>query len=90
MLDISVLAPFLRVYLAMSNKQKTRLWDNSMVQGQNAATTNRNVRLARTGSVGDRRDEPLNVLGCLALIHAIRSVDSGERSQVGAGWPIVA
>jgi|HubBroStandDraft_3_1064219.scaffolds.fasta_scaffold1361497_1 hypothetical protein len=85
MLDISVLAPFLLAYLAMSNKQKARQWDYSMGQDQNAATTNQNVRLARAGSVGERRDEPLNVLGCLALIHAIRSVDSGERSQVGAG-----
>jgi hypothetical protein len=75
----------------MSNKQKARQWDNSMVQGRNTAITSGNsVRLAPVENDGERRDEPLNVLGCLALIHAIRSDRSGKRSQIRAGQPMLA
>ena len=84
-----MLAPFLRGYLAMANKQKARWLDNSTVQGRNSAITNRNaVRLGPAGSVSERRGGRLNVLGCLALIHAIRSDSSGKRSQMRAGHPM--
>jgi hypothetical protein len=86
-----MLAPFMQWYLAMANKQKARRSDNPMVQGRNSAITNRNsVPLAPGGDAGRRRDEPLNVLGCLALIHAIRSDGSGKRSQIRAGQPMLA
>jgi hypothetical protein len=68
----------------MSIEQNPTQWVDSQVQRQTGATNSRkSARLARSRRQGDRR-EPLNVLGCLALIHAVRSVDSGNRSRVSA------
>ena len=75
----------------MSNEQKARQWLNSMVEGQNGGTKSpKSVRRARARRFEERRDRPLNVLGCFALIHAIRSVNSGNRSGIGARRPTVA
>jgi hypothetical protein len=66
----------------MSIEQNPTQWIESQVQRQTGATTNRkSIRIARSRQQGDR---PLNVIGCLALIHAVRSVDSGNRSRVSA------
>jgi len=68
----------------MSIEQNPTQWVDSQVQRQTGATNSRkSARLARSRRQGDRR-EPLNVLGCLALIHAVRSVDSGNRPRVSA------
>ena len=68
----------------MSNEQKAMQWLNSKVEGQNGGTKSlKSVRRARARRIVKRRDQPLNVLGCFALIHAIRSVNSGERSRTG-------
>jgi len=68
----------------MSNEQKARKWLDSMVEHQNGGTKSlKSVRRARARRLEERRDRPLNVLGCFALIHAIRSVNSGNRSEIG-------
>ena len=67
----------------MSIEQNPTQWIDSQVQRQTgAANTRKSTRLARSRRQGDRRERPLNVLGCLALIHAVRSVDSGDRARV--------
>jgi hypothetical protein len=69
----------------MSIEQTPTQWIDSQVQRQTAsAKTRKSIRVARSCKQADRRDRPLNVLGCLALIHAVRSVDSGDRSRVSA------
>src|SRR5271165_282684 len=68
----------------MSNEQKARKWLDSIVEGQNGGTKSlKSVRRARARHRAQRDDRPLNVLGCFALIHAIRSVSSGEQSRLG-------
>lgn len=68
----------------MSNEQKARKWLDSIVEGQNGGTKSlKSVRRARARRRAQRDDRPLNVLGCFALIHAIRSVSSGEQSRLG-------
>jgi hypothetical protein len=69
----------------MSLEQNPTQWIDSQVQRQTASTkTRKSMRIARSRRQADRRDRPLNVLGCLALIHAVRSVDSGDRTRVSA------
>jgi hypothetical protein len=69
----------------MSTEQNPMQWIESQVQRQNGATKSRkSIRAARTSRQVERRERPLNVLGCLALIHAVRSVDSGNRTRVAA------
>lgn len=70
----------------MSNEQKAKQWVDSMVEAQNGGTkSQRSVRRTRAKRLEARRDRPLNLLGCFALIHAIRSMDSTKRSGMGAG-----
>jgi hypothetical protein len=69
----------------MSIEQNPTQWIDSQVKRQTGATNSRkSTRTARSRRQGDRRDRPLNVIGCLALIHAVRSVDAGDRARVSA------
>src|ERR1700677_2876079 len=69
----------------MSTEQTPMQWIDSQVQRQTASTKSRkSTRMARSRRQADRGDRPLNFLGCLALIHAVRSVDSGNRARVSA------
>ena len=65
----------------MSNEQKARKWVDSMVAAQNAGNkSQKSVGRTRAKRLERRSDRPLNLLGCFALIHAIRSMDSSKRS----------
>jgi len=69
----------------MSNEQKAKQWVDSIVEAQNGGTkSQKSVRRTRTKRLESRNDRPLNLLGCFALIHAIRSIDSNKRSGIGA------
>jgi hypothetical protein len=69
----------------MSIEQNPMQWIDSQIQRQNGATrSGKSIRVARSRRQAERRERPLNVLGCLALIHAVRSVDSGDRGRVTA------
>src|SRR5260370_21482122 len=68
----------------MSNEQKARKWLDSIVKGQNGGTKSlKSVMRSRARLRAPRDDRPLNVLGCFALIHAIRSVSGCEQSTLG-------
>ena len=69
----------------MSIEQNATQWVDSQIQRQIGATKSRkSINHPRSRRRGERRERPLNVLGCLALIHAIRSADSGDRARVAA------
>jgi hypothetical protein len=69
----------------MSIEQNPTQWIDSQIQRQRGATKSRkSINLARSRRQGERRERHLNVLGCLALIHAVRSVDSGDRIRGAA------
>jgi len=75
----------------MAIKQNTTQWADSVLQNQRSASRSRkSAEHRRVGRLEERRDGPLNVLGCLALIHAIRSVKSREGHQVGSRRAMVA
>jgi hypothetical protein len=77
--------------LNMSNEQKARQTVASMVEAQNTeAKILKALRRARSKRMVEGRDRPLNVLGCFALIHAIRTTDSGKRSGTGNARAAVA
>jgi hypothetical protein len=64
----------------MSIDQNPAQWIDSQIQRQIVATKSRkSINQARSRRQGERRQRNLNVLGCLALIHAVRSVDSCDR-----------
>ena len=64
----------------MSIEQNPAQWIDSQIQRQTGATKSRkSINQARSRQQGERRQRHLNVLGCLALIHAVRSVDSCDR-----------
>jgi hypothetical protein len=64
----------------MSIEQNPAQWIDSQIQRQTGATKSRkSINQARSRRQGERRQGHLNVLGCLALIHAVRSVDSCDR-----------
>jgi hypothetical protein len=68
----------------MSNEQKARQCVDSIVERQIGGTRGpKSEKRVRTRHMQKRRDRPLNVLGCFALIHAIRSMKAGERSRIG-------
>jgi hypothetical protein len=73
----------------MAIKQDTKHWADSVLEDLRSSSRSRkSAKHRRVVGVEERRDGPLNVLGCLALIHAIiRSVNSGDGPQVcpGAG-----
>jgi len=72
----------------MSNEQNARKWVDSMIQSRKGANSRKSVRLARARRLEESGDRPLNILGCFALLHAIRN--SGERSRIRAGRTAVA
>jgi hypothetical protein len=75
----------------MAIKQNTTQWADSVLQNQRSARRSRkSAEHRRVGRLVEQRDVPLNVLGCLALIHAIRSVNSGEGHQVSPRRAMVA
>lgn len=70
---------------SMSIEQNATQWVEKELQGEVSATKrSKSARLARSRRFGRGSDRPLNILGCLALIHAVRSIDSGERVRVRA------
>jgi hypothetical protein len=72
----------------MSIEQNATQWVETVLEGQTSATKRRkSVRLARSRRLGKGNERPLNILGCLALIHAVRSIDTGERIRVQARRP---
>jgi hypothetical protein len=74
----------------MAIKQSTKRWTDSILQDQNFLGSRKTAKHTRLRKIEERRDEPLNVLGCLALIHAIRSVDSRQKPRVCSGPAMVA
>jgi hypothetical protein len=62
---------------ATSNEKKARKRVDPAIEGQNGATIRKSVRLARRRRLQTRGDRPFNILGCFALLHAIRSINSG-------------
>ncbi|MBV9107390.1 MAG: hypothetical protein JO313_15350 [Verrucomicrobia bacterium] len=67
----------------MSIEQNSTPWNDSQVLRQTGATKIRKL----SGLVAPRRQakrakRPLNVLGCLALIHAVRSAGTGARPRM--------
>jgi hypothetical protein len=64
----------------MSIEQNATQWIDSQIQTKSRKSINH----ARSRRRSERRERPLNVLGCLALIYAIRSADSGDRARVAA------
>ena len=69
----------------MSIEQNPTQWIDAQVQRQVGGNKSRkSIRNARSRRQGDRSDRPLNVIGCLALIYAVRSADSGNRTRVAA------
>jgi hypothetical protein len=67
--------------LVMSNEKKAR----KPVGPRNRATGRKPVRLARKRRHQERDDRPLNILGCFALLHAVRSINSASRSRIDTG-----
>ncbi len=68
----------------MSNEQQSKQRVDSMGEAQNGRTKSlKSIKRDRPKRIEERHDRPLNVLGCFALIHAIRSMDSGEGSRIG-------
>ena len=49
------------------------------------ATRRNSARLVRKRRTQERDDRPLNILGCFALLHAVRSINSASRSRMGTG-----
>jgi hypothetical protein len=64
----------------MSIEQNPTQWIDSQIQRQTGATKSRkSINQVRSRRQGERRQRHLNVLGCLALIHAVRSADACDR-----------
>jgi hypothetical protein len=76
--------------LSMAIKQNTKRWADPILQDQSSPSSRKSAKHSRVRKLEERRNEPLNVLGCLALIHAIRSVNSGQGPQVCSGRAMVA
>jgi hypothetical protein len=69
----------------MSTEQNATQWIESQIQRQTgAAKSRKSINQVRSRLQGERRQRHLNVLGCLALIHAVRSVDSSDRVRGAA------
>jgi hypothetical protein len=66
----------------MSIEQNSTQWVDSQVKRQIGSQSRKTTRQARLRRQGEQREQPLNVIGCLALIYAVRSVDSGNRPRV--------
>jgi len=70
---------------ATFNEKKARKGVDPTIEGQNGATARKLVRLAQRRRLQTRGDRPFNILGCFALLHAVRSINSGDRSRIGTG-----
>jgi hypothetical protein len=68
--------------ITMSIEQNSTQWVDSQVKRQIGSQSRKTTRQARLRRQGEQREQPLNVIGCLALIYAVRSVDSGNRPRV--------
>jgi hypothetical protein len=69
----------------MSIEQNATQWIDSEIQRQTgAAKSRKSINQVRSRRQGERRQRHLNVLGCLALIHAVRSFDSSDRVRGAA------
>ena len=71
--------------LATPNEKKARKRVNPTIEVQNCAIVRKSVRLAQKRRLQTRGDRPFNILGCFALLHAIRSINSGGQSRIGTG-----
>ena len=60
--------------LATPNEKKARKRVDPTIEVQNCATVRKAVRLAQRRRLQTRGDRPFNILGCFALLHAIRSI----------------
>jgi hypothetical protein len=77
--------------LNMAIKQNTSRSADCILPDENSASRNRkSAKHSPARKLEERRNGPLNVLGCLALIHAIRSVNSAKEHQVCSGRAMVA
>ena len=68
---------------ATSNEKKARKRVDPTIEGYKGATVRKSVRSAQRRRLQTRGDRPFNILGCFALLHAIRSINSGGRSRIG-------
>ena len=71
-----------------SNKKKARKPVVPTIEGQKGATVRKSIRFAQRRRLQTRGDRPFNILGCFALLHAIRSINPGGRSRTGAGQAV--
>src|SRR5271165_471467 len=68
-----------------SNEKKARKRIDRTIDGENGATDRKLVRRGQRRRLQRRGDRPFNILGCFALLHAVRSIDSSGRSRIGTG-----
>jgi len=66
----------------MSIAQNSTQWVDSQVKRQIGSQSRKTTRQARLRRQGEQREQPLNVIGCLALIYAVRSLDAGNRPRL--------
>ncbi len=66
----------------MTIEQKPAQWIDSLLKGQVATVKSKKSNtLARSRRRSVREDRPLNVLGCLALIHAVRTAQAASKRK---------
>jgi hypothetical protein len=64
----------------MTIEQKPAQWIDSLFQGQvPAVKPKKSNKVARSRRRTVRHDRPLNVLGCLALVHALRTAEAASK-----------
>jgi hypothetical protein len=64
----------------MTIEQKPAQWIDTLLNGQvPAVKPKKSKRLARSRRRSIRKERPLNVLGCLALIHAVRTAQAASK-----------
>jgi hypothetical protein len=73
----------LEIFNHMSTEQNAMQWIDSQVQRQ-IGKGRKSTNITRSRRKSDRFEGPLNVIGCLALVHAVRSAGSGDRARVAA------
>ena len=64
----------------MTIEQKPAQWIDTLLNGQvPAGKPKKSKRPARSRRRSIRQERPLNVLGCLALIHAVRTAEAASK-----------
>lgn len=64
----------------MTIEQKPAQWIDKLLNGKvPAAKPKKSKTLARSRRRSIRQERPLNVLGCLALIHAVRTAEAASK-----------